>query len=379
MSGTDLQTVVARFLPELSAGSSLSPRQWQVCAHLRDCRTEAMGVQLQACDHCDYQTPRYLACRDRHCPKCQGRACAQWCAAQSERLLPVTYYHLVFTLPHTLNPWVQRIPKLIYDQLFASVWATLATFAADQRRYGGRLGASLVLHTWGQTLTQHVHLHGLIPGGVWTPGGHWRAAKGNYLFPVKALSRHLRGHFVAALRKHADADDLPGLTPAAIDEMLDQLMAVDWVVYAKACFGNPETVVAYLSRYTHRTALSDQRLIGIDDDRVGLRYKDYRDDRSKVLWLHGAELLRRFLLHVLPKGLMRIRHYGLLANCCRAKRLAQISEYMQRRLSRPTKGNRIASPLASLSPGNWTPICPRCKSGVLHLIPLLTVPRLEAG
>lgn len=300
--------------------------------------------------------------------------------ALERELLPVTYYHLVFTLPHTLNPWVQRIPKLIYGQLFASVWATLATFAADERRYGGQLGATLVLHTWGQTLTQHVHLHGLIPGGVWTQQGHWRAAKGNYLFPVRALSRHLRGHFVSALREHADAGDLPGLAPAAIDDMLDQLMAVDWVVYAKACFGKPETVVAYLSRYTHRTALSDQRLIGIQGDRVGLRYKDYRDDRVKSLWLSGAELLRRFLLHVLPKGLMRIRHYGLLANSCRAKRLAQISQYLQRQLSSQaelTPG--VASKLSTISPEHWTPICPRCKTGLLHLIPLATLPRLDAG
>lgn len=373
-AGTDLQTVLRRFLPGLSEQASLSPRQWQVCAHIRDCRTEAMGLLLQACDRCDYQVPRYQACRDRHCPKCRGRACAQWCARQSERLLPVTYYHLVFTLPHTLNPWVQRFAKAVYDQLFASVWATLSAFAADRRRHGGQLGATLVLHTWGQTLTQHVHLHGLIPGGVWTAAGHWRAAKGAYLFPVRALSRHLRGNYVAGMRKRAVAGEFAGVSRCAIDQMLDALMAVDWVVYAKPCLGRPETVVAYLSRYSHRTALSDQRLIGIDGDRVGLRYRDYRDGERKSLWLSGGDLLRRFLLHVLPKGLMRIRHYGFMANRCCARRLAQIRADLQRLAAH--KAVRVASKLARVSSPTWTPKCPRCCQGRLHLMPLATVPRL---
>jgi hypothetical protein len=292
-------------------------------------------------------------------------------------LLPVTYYHLVFTLPHTLNPWVQRLPKVIYAQLFASVWATLAAFAADRKRYGGQLGATLVLHTWGQTLTQHVHLHGLIPGGVWTEQGHWLAAKGAYLFPVRALSAHLRGNYVAGLRLRAEAGELVGLSPTAINTMLDELMAMDWVVYARPCLGRPETVVAYLSRYTHRTALSDQRLIGIRGDQVGLRYLDYRDNQRKSLWISGGELLRRFLLHVLPKGLMRIRHYGLMANRCRAQRQQQICADLAQQ--RQTKAKRQVAKLSQLSPPSWTPVCPRCRQGLLHLIPLATLPRLTGG
>lgn len=380
-AGTDLQTVVVRFLPELTAAQPLSPRQWQVCAHIRDCRTESMGMLQQRCDRCDYSAPRYLACRDRHCPKCQGRNCANWAERQTERLLPVTYYHLVFTLPHQINGWVRSHPQAIYAQLFESVWATLSSFAANPRRHGGQLGATLVLHTWGQTLTQHVHLHGLIPGGVWTDAGHWRAAKGAYLFPVKALSRYLRGNFVAELRRRASDGQLIALSNTAIDQMLDHLMAMEWVVYAKPCLGRPDTVVAYLSRYSHRTALSDRRLIGIRDDQVGLRYHDYRDGKNKSIWLHGQELLRRFLTHVLPKGLMRIRHYGFLANRCCRVRLKQIRADLKRQTQQQeervqTKASRTPN---IWTPTAWTPACPSCRRGVLQLIRLPAQPRLDGG
>ncbi len=379
-AGVDLQTVLRRFLPELTTAQALSPRQWQVCAHIRDCRTEAMGALVQHCDQCDYRAPRYLACRDRHCPKCQGRACAQWAERQSARLLPVSYYHLVFTLPHQLNAWVSSHPQAVYAQLFESVWATLSSFAANPRRHGGQLGATLVLHTWGQTLTQHVHLHGLIPGGVWTATGKWRAAKGKYLFPVKALSRHLRGNVVAGLRRRAIDGQLSGLSAKAIDQMLDRLMAMDWVVYAKPCLGRPDTVVAYLSRYSHRTALSDRRLIGIRDGQVGFRYHDYRDGKDKSMWLAGAELLRRFLTHVLPKGLMRIRHYGFLANCCYQKRLPQIrTDLAQHSQRKADQAQAKAASQKVWAPTPWTPVCPRCHIGVLHLLRVPAQPRLDGG
>ena len=231
-AGTDLQRVLATFLPRYRHEHALHPRQRQVCAHIRDCRTAALGGLVEGCERCEYQSPpRFNSCRDRHCPKCQGRAAAQWGERQRERLLPVTYYHLVFTVPDALNPWVQLCPRVLYAQLFASAWATLSAFAANPRRLGGQLGATLVLHTWGRTLIQHVHLHCLVPGGVLTAAGEWCPAKGAYLFPVRALSRRFRGHFVAGLRRRQRAGELERLDPEAVDGMLDALMASDWVVY----------------------------------------------------------------------------------------------------------------------------------------------------
>ena len=362
-AAVDLQTVLRQFLPALSAKRSLSPRQWQVCAHIRDCRTEAMGSLWQQCDHCDYGAARYLACRDRHCPKCQGRACAQWAQRQAERLLAVRYYHLVFTLPHRLNAWVRSHPQAIYAQLFQSVWATLSSFAAQPQRLGGQLGATLVLHTWGQTLTQHVHLHGLIAGGAWTDTGQWRAAKGQHLFPVKALSRFLRGNFVAGLRQRVKEGELSGLSATSIDTMLDALMAEEWVVFAKPCLGRADTVVAYLSRYSHRTALSDRRLIGIRGEQVGLRYHDYRDGQDKSMWLDGVELLRRFLTHVLPKGLMRIRHFGFLANRCCNERLPAIRTELKRQeqAQAERKQTKAKANPPAWSPTDWLRRCPKCR------------------
>lgn len=197
MSAADLQTILGRFL---NRDQRLSPRQWQVCSHIQTCRTAALGGLQLHCNHCDYELPQYHACRDRHCPRCQQRASRRWCEQQQAAVLPVTYYHLVFTLPHVLNPWVQLHPQVIYSLLFQSVWATLKAFSADSKRLGGELGMTGVLHTWGQNLSQHVHLHCLIPGGALSAQGQWRSAKSSYLFPVRALSRVFRGKMVSALR-----------------------------------------------------------------------------------------------------------------------------------------------------------------------------------
>jgi hypothetical protein len=190
---SDLQTVMHEFLPGYCETHSVSPRQREVCTHIHACRTEALGGVELHCDHCDYAQPWYHACRDRHCPKCQWRATEAWCNKQCQAVLPVTYYHLVFTLPHALNAWVQLHPQLIYALLFKAVWATLKAFGADPKRLGGQLGVTAVLHTWGQQLWRHVHLHCLIPGGALDATGQWQAARGNYLFPDRALAHHFRG------------------------------------------------------------------------------------------------------------------------------------------------------------------------------------------
>jgi hypothetical protein len=373
MEAINLQAVLSRFLDH---DQRLSPRQWQVCSHIRSCRTAALGGLQLHCDHCDYELPQYHACRDRHCPRCQQRASRRWCERQQAGVLPVSYYHLVFTVPHTLNPWVQLHPQVIYGLLFQSVWATLTAFAADPKRLGGELGMTAVLHTWGQNLSRHVHLHCLIPGGALSAGGQWRRAKSNYLFPVRALSRVFRGKMVSALRVAARQGELQRLTrPGDIDNTLASLMQTDWVVYSKACVSHADSVVAYLARYSHRIAIHDRRILGLEDDQVAFRYKDYRDhDTTKVMRLSGTEFVRRFLLHVLPKGFMRLRHYGFLANRSRAEKLKQIRAVL-------AQGEESSTTTAEPTPE--TPVagypCPKCPEGRVHVLYPLAPLRWEGG
>lgn len=374
-AGVDLQQVLALAMAGPGEPPALSARQRQVCMHVRECRTAALGGLRQHCGQCGYERVRYHSCRDRHCPKCQGRVSAKWAERQSAQVLPVTYHHLVFTVPSALNGWVALHPNAIYGQLFASAWATLSAFCAKTRRLGGQGAMTAVLHTWGQTLTRHVHLHCLVPGGVLSKGQQWRPAPGTTLFAVRALSRRFRGHFVAGLRARANAGELQRLSPGEVDAMLDALMAREWVVYAKPCLGHTERVVDYLARYSHRVALADSRLLAIDGERVALRYRDYREKSvRKTLWLDAGELIRRFLLHVLPKGLMRIRHYGFLANCCRARRLRTIRAAIEVAAQEEEK---------SESSSAATPIpeecCPRCRTGALQVIANIAPRRLEGG
>jgi hypothetical protein len=293
----------------------------------------------------------------------------------------VTYYHLVFTLPHDLNGWVQLHPEVIYQLLFQRAWATLKAFGADPKRLGGELGATMMLHTWGQNLSQHVHLHCLVPGGVLTRQGDWKRSKSNYLFPVRALSRHFRGRMVSALRAADQNGDLNRVTRAdEVDKILNKLMTNQWVVYAKACITRTETVIDYLGRYSHRIALSNSRLLGKQAGKVLLRYKDYRDGKNKVLRLAPEELIRRFLLHVLPRGLMRIRHYGFLANCCRKVKLSRIRSAIKAGDEstdgdiQVDKKNTIAQSAAF----DGYP-CPKCKTGKLLVIAQLPRPAFDSG
>ncbi|MGR9109117.1 MAG: IS91 family transposase [Gammaproteobacteria bacterium] len=362
-----LQTVFHRFLGTYRLGHPLTPDQAKACRHIGQCRTEALGGLQQRCDRCGYEQPQYHSCRDRHCPKCQGRAQREWCAKQTESMLPVTYYHLVFTLPHALNRWVALHPEVLYRLLFQSVWGTLSTFGRDPKRLDGTLGMTCVLHSWGQTLCRHVHLHCLVPGGALSDAGNWHAAKSNYLFPVRALSRHFRGKMVSALRKAAKNGELHRVTRAGeIDTLLDRLMQTEWVVYTKNWLRKPETVIDYLGRYSRKIALTDRRILGIEDDEVRITYKDYRDhDRYKVLPLSGEELIRRFLLHILPQGFMRIRHFGFLANRCRKANLARIRASLEEAgASKPAESeSKMPQTFDPSAPG-----CPRCHQGRLIAI-----------
>ena len=371
---SDLQSVIHQFLSGYREQHALSPRQAEVCAHIGACRTESLGgVQLH-CDHCDYEQPWYRACGDRHCPKCQWRTTAAWCDKQCQSVLPVIYYHLVFTLPHDLNGWVQLHPAVIYRLLFRVVWATLKAFGADPKRLGGQLGVTAVLHTWGQQLWRHVHLHCLIPGGALDAAGQWHAARSTYLFPDRALSRHFRGRMVSELRRAYQQGELERIShPGEVDAVLDRLMGVGWVVKTKPWIRKAETVVEYLSRYTHRTAISDSRIGAISEGEVEVSYKDYRDhDRWKTMQLPGEELIRRFLLHVLPKGLMRVRHYGYLANRCRKEKLAKIRQLLGQQADDAAAEEPLQAQL-----NDWS--CPKCHQGRMRIRIELSPIRLTGG
>jgi len=263
----------------------------------------------------------------------------------------------VFTLPHELNAWVQLHPEVIYALLFEVVWKTLKTFGADRKRLNGKLGMTAVLHTWGQNLSQHVHLHCLVPGGALGKGQQWHPAKSTYLFPVRALSRHYRGNMVSALRQCATGGRLKRITNRdEVDRILEQLMQKHWVVYSKHCLNRTDSVIEYLARYSHRIAISDQRLIAIDEHQVQFSYKDYRINQTKIMKLSCTEFIRRFLMHVLPKGLMRIRHYGILANRCRKVSLKIIRKALAQ--PAPLKNERaMDEPI--------TYLCPKCRKGQL--------------
>lgn len=353
-----LQSLLQQHLSIYSRNHQLDGNRLKVCNHLLACHTPALGGLRYQCDHCEHEMPLYHSCRDRHCPQCQHRTSRQWRDKQQQAVLPVTYYHLVFTLPHELNGWVQLHPEVIYALLFKAVWKTLKAFGADKKRLNGKLGMSAVLHTWGQTLSQHVHLHCLVPGGALDNDQHWHPAKSNYLFPVRALSRHYRGNFVSALRQYANRGDLNRITHQdEIDQVLNQLMQKDWVVYSRHCLNRTDSIIGYLARYTHRIAISNQRIIDINNDQVRFRYKDYRTEQQKVMSLDPGEFIRRFLLHVLPKGLMRIRHYGILANRCRKASI----KIIRQTLAAPAADNQAST--VSESP---TYPCPKCRKG--HLI-----------
>ena len=275
------------------------------------CRTPALGGYVESCMHCGRAHVVYHSCRNRHCPTCQTRTKEAWVAARQREFLPVPYFHLVFTLPHALNRLIAVQPRRMYELLFASVSATLGEFAQSPRHLGGQAAFTLVLHTWKQDLGRHVHVHALVAGGALAPDGSWRYPKKGFLFPVRALSKVFRGKFMAALADDGKAEHWPDTRdwPA----LKRALLAQDWVVYAKQPLGGPAAVLDYLGRYTHRVAISNERIVGIADGLVTFRARAGSEGRKRLIRLLGTAFIDRFLLHVLPLGFKRIRHYGLLS------------------------------------------------------------------
>jgi hypothetical protein len=376
----ELADIVHRHGAAFRATHRLCSVQHRALSAIEHCRTAALGGELRVCDSCGRKRYLYHSCRNRHCPKCQTRAKERWLAARRAELLPVPYYHLVFTLPHELNILAQHSPRELYAMLFAATSETLVEFGRNPRWLGGEIAATLVLHTWGQTLTQHLHVHCLVAAGALSGTGAWVRSRRGFLFPVKALSVVFRGKFLAALANAFSHGRLAlSGTTATLGEprtqraLIAALCAHPWVVYAKRPFAGPEQVLQYLGRYTHRTAISNERLISVEANAVRFRYKDYaHGERRRVMSLQPIEFLRRFALHVLPRGFNRIRHYRLLANCSKRARLAQA----RGALNASTPAQATAAPESVRA--FWQRIagidierCPHCHHGTLRLIATL--------
>jgi Putative transposase/Transposase zinc-binding domain len=353
-------------------GRVVSDQQRKVLRDIGLCRTAALGTHLERCDRCNYETVAYDSCRNRHCPKCQSSARDRWLVKQASSLLPVPYAHVVFTVPEQLVPLAFRNQRLFYNLLFRAASETLLKIAADPRHLGARIGVLAVLHTWSQNLRHHPHLHCLVPaGGLALDHSHWVATRRRGFFlPVRVLSRTFRGKLLAFLKqsyRHSEicfTGKLAELsTPRAFHSLLHTLRRREWVVYSKPPFGGPEHVLKYLARYTHRVAISNRRLLSLENGQVRFRRRDSRHhNRSSVMKLDAVEFIRRFLLHVLPAGFVKIRHFGLLANRNRRQALAVC------RLRLGASIPDIDPLLTAQQKAALSRSCPQCKCGTLRLI-----------
>ena len=349
----------------------LSVGQLKVMSAIEQCRSAALGGHVLRCNGCGHVEIAYNSCRNRHCPKCQAKAAERWLEARQADLLPVEYYHVVFTLPAPISEIAYYNKAVIYRLLFEVAADTLQTIAADPKHLGAEIGATLVLHTWGSALTHHPHVHGIVPGGgLSLDGNRWVACRPGFFLSVRVLSRLFRRRFLEALAQAHQAgqlkffgDHVSLADAAAFVKWLAPLRMCEWVVYAKRPFAGPAAVLAYLSRYTHRVAISNRRLVSLDERGVTFRWKDYRISgrtRHKTMTLSPEEFMRRFLLHVLPSGFHRIRHYGLLANRERRENLARARELLG--VERPGVDASLLEIGASDSPVQPTFVCPCCGS-----------------
>lgn len=346
-------------------GTVLSPQQRKALRDIGACRTEALGTHVEQCDHCGHQVIRFQSCRNRHCPKCHSRTRDEWLRDRAQEILPVPYCHVVFTLPHELAQLALQNQKVFYGILFRAVSESLLELAADPRRLGAKLGFLAVLHTWTQQLEYHPHVHCVVPaGGISPDGQRWIPSRKKFFLHVCPLGLLFRGKFLDYLEEaftdnrlefHGRVRELAH--PARFDEFLYPLRRQKWVVYAKPPFGGPEQVLRYLARYTHRVAISNGRLLSLDNGQVRFRWRDSQDgNRIKEMSLEAVEFIRRFLLHVLPGGFVKIRHFGFLSNRNRKAMLQRCRSFL------PAPSSEAAAAEAQ------TPLCPVCKVGHLRFL-----------
>jgi hypothetical protein len=357
-------------------GDVLSAGQRRASRDIAACRTAVLGGHVEACDRCGHQRIAYNSCRNRHCPKCQATAAAQWMEDRQTELLPVEYFHVVFTLPPAIGPIALQNPREVYGILFKAAAETVQQIAADPKHLGAEIGVLAILHTWGQNLQHHPHVHCVVPaGGIALDGTRWIACRPGFFLPVRVLSRVFRGKFLALLRNAFDRGRLSfhgklGMlaAPADFQRRLATTTKTEWVVHAKPPWGGPEQVLKYLARYTHRVAISNRRLIDMDDDRIRFHWKDYaHGGATKTMTLKAVEFLRRFLLHVLPSGFVRIRHYGLLANRVCREKLALCRALLRVEAS----AEPVSEPPGTLEGEPAMRRCPVCGDGRMVVVEIL--------
>lgn len=347
-------------------GDVLSSQQRKAFRDISACRTAALGTQVQQCDHCGYQEIAYRSCRNRHCPKCHSRTRDEWLRDRAAEILPVPYCHVVFTLPHELAPLALQNPRVVYGILFRAVAEALSEMAADPKRLGARIGFLAVLHTWTQRIEHHPHVHCVVPAGGLSPDGKkWISPrKRKFFLPVKPLGHLFRGKFLAYLEEAFIVNHLNFYGrlreiahPVRFAEFLSPLSDCEWVVYVKPPFGGPHQVLQYLARYTHRVAISNGRLLSLQNGRVLFRWRDSKDhNQMKETSLEAVEFIRRFLLHVLPSGFVKIRHFGFLSNRNRKAMVQHCRELLP------------STPVEDIFIESRQPLCPVCKIGQLQVI-----------
>lgn len=333
--------------------SKVNSWQLRTLGAVKRCRTAEMGGHLDACSSCGNVRISYNSCRNRHCPKCQGRKREEWIQSRQQELLPVPYFHVVFTLPQELNNIAIHKPAILYNTLFEAAWDTIQTFALDHKHLGVKTGMICILHTWGQTLSLHPHLHCIVPGGGISAQGKWKTArnKGKFLFPVKAMSKVFRAKFVQYLKHNITLDK----------ELVNTLFKRQWVIYAKRPFANTNSVIEYLGRYTHKIAISNHRIKNIDSNSITFSYKDYRhSEQQKEMTLEPMEFIRRFALHILPRGFVRIRHFGILSSTSKKMVIPTIRAQMPEKTIVPLNDRAITS--------FDHKICPCCKTKTMVVI-----------
>jgi len=361
---------------------SLPLSHLKVMHAIEACRTAEFGGHLERCDHCGYERNAYNSCRNRHCPKCQALAKAEWLEKRKEELLPIEYFHNVFTIPHELNHITICNKTVVYNILFNSVSQTLQEFGSDPKHgLGGSIGFTAILHTWDQKLFSHIHLHCVIAAGVLSFNGkQWISSRKNFLFPVKALSKVFRGKFIDYLNQAFLGNKLvfPGqitnlTTEQKFSEFVKQLWKKEWVVYSKAPFNGPKKVFDYLGRYTHRVAISNHRIVNIEDGLVAFKYRDRADgNKCKQITISTQEFIRRFLLHVLPDSFQRIRHYGFLANRCKKQNLCKCRHLLGVSTDLPQIADETTQEKMLRLTGIDVTECPRCKQG--HMLYVAELP-----
>ena len=357
--------------------NTLTSEQHKVINAIKNCRTSVLGGHIEQCDYCHEINISYNSCRNRHCPKCQSLKTAKWLEDRQQELLPVHYFHVVFTLPHELNTLILYNKKILYSLFFQSVWETIKTLGKDPKRLNGLMGLLAILHTWGQNLITHNHIHCIVPGGALGNRGKWKSSKKNYLFPVKVMSKIFRSIYITGLRKlyedgklkipnDKDSNSSLGI-PKNFDLLLKNLMEKSWVVYSKEPFAGPEKLLNYLGRYANKIAISNNRILGCNKKSVTFKWRDYSDEsKMKIMKLDPNEFIRRVLTHVVPSGFMRIRFFGFLANPCKKKNIAII----RKRLSykpRQKKEKDTQALMFELT-GKDITLCSKCNRGHLHVI-----------